>query len=104
MSYISACDNPEGLKIWCDGKKIVINQDCHLTREMPRSIFHGLMLKWLENRGDGVKIKYKGAEIVEGKMHHLGRISILYKDFSVYMYVTTAFYIAMSVKDRESTT
>ena len=125
MSYIRCLSNPEGLYIYGSsrGKIEIATGNCEVC-SIPRHIFNGIMLRWLNSRSN---VSYRGAHLEEVHIERLdsngkkiplddfwAKLSggegdvferiyqwrLTYKGWSVYMWEVTLFYIASNVQSR----
>jgi hypothetical protein len=95
MSYIRSLSNPEKLYIWSDGVNVHIAEGVKENKIMPRSIFHGLVRKWLRNRWEDCTFKDASVKEVwlnKGNKSEL-RIELSYDGWKVYMWPVTWVYI-----------
>lgn len=95
MSYIRSGSNPEKLYIWGDGVNTYIAEGAKENKVMPRSVFHGLIRKWLRNGWEDCV--FKGASVKEvwrkmGNKNEL-QIELSYNGWKVYMWLVTWVYI-----------
>lgn len=95
MSYIRSGSNPEKLYIWGDGVNTYIAEGAKENKVMPRSVFHGLIRKWLRNGWENCVFKDASVKEVWIKERNKNecKVELSYDGWKVYMWLTTWVYI-----------
>lgn len=101
MSYIRGMSNPEALYIFGSGRGRVEICVAGKIVTIPRHVFHGILRRWHENKGENVT--YRGAAMTEIIVHSPPkptrfRFALTYSDWSILAYEVTWEYLCAQFK------